>query len=59
MTVFAVTEERNEWDGSITRRLDSIWSTMEKTEERFNELVKKSDGFSTFDIEEIELNKVL
>ena len=59
MTVFVVTEERYEWDGSVTFRNDSIWSTLEKADKRLNELAIESTGLSTYDIEEIELDTIL
>ena len=59
MKVFVVTEERYEYDDSVTFRNDSIWSTLEKANKRLNELAIESTGLFTYDIEEIELDTIL
>lgn len=59
MTIFAVTEERFEIDGSISFRIDSIWSTKKKAEKRLEECVKNADGLTTFDIEEFKMDSII
>lgn len=59
MTIFAITEERFEIDGSISFRIDSVWSTREKAEKRLEECVKSTYGLTTFDIEEFKIDSII